>query len=83
MEVCGIAAKLLVDTGATLSDLHYIDGKDYRWLDLDKASRNVLDAGGNCLKLSGKGTFPAKIKAFSCYLEGVVAELGTDAIEFA
>ena len=49
---------------------------------LDKASRNVLDTGGNCLKLIGKGTFPAKIKALSCYLEGVVAELSTDAIDF-
>ena len=47
---------------------------------LDRASRNVLDAGGNCLQLSGKGTFPAKIGAFSCYLEGVVAEPSTDGI---
>ena len=49
---------------------------------LDRSSQNVLDAGGNCLQLSGKGTFPAKIKAFSCYLEGVEAELRTDAIDF-
>ena len=42
---------------------------------LDRSSQNVLDAGGNCLQLSGKGIFPAKIKAFSCHLEGVLAEL--------
>ena len=77
------AAKLLVDTGATLSLIsttlmERIPEKARPVL--DRASRNVLDAGGNCLQLSGKGTFPAKIKAFSCHLEGVVAELSTEGI---
>ena len=83
MEICGVAAKLLVDTGATLSLISTTLMKripEKARPVLDRASRNVLDAGGNCLQLSGKGTFPAKIKAFSCHLEGLVAELSTDGI---
>ena len=52
MEVCGVAANLLVDTGATLSlilaTLMDRIPENARPV-LDRASRNVLDAGGNCL----------------------------------
>ena len=83
MEVCGFAAKLLVDTGATFSLISTTLMKripEKARPVLDRASRNVLDAGGNCPQLIGKGTFPAKIKAFSCHLDGVVAELSTDGV---
>ena len=39
-----------------------------------------VDAVGNCLQLSRKGTFPANIKTFSCHLEDEVAESKTDGI---
>ena len=52
MEVCGVAANLLVDTGATLSLIFatLMDRipENARPV-LDRASRNALDAGGNCL----------------------------------
>ena len=63
MEICGVVAKLLVDTGATLSlistTLMERIPEKVRPV-LDRASRNVLNAGGYCLQLSGKVTFPAE-----------------------
>ena len=83
MDVCGVKAKLLVDTGATVSLISTelmsrIPEEDRPRL--DSFSRDILDAGGNCLQISGKGTFPTQIRGFSCKLDAVVADLSNDGI---
>ena len=83
MDVCGVKAKLLVDTGATVTLIstrlfHRIPEENQP--KLSPFSRAILDAGGNCLPISGFGTFSAKICALSCKLDGVVADLSNDGI---
>ena len=83
MDICGVKAKLLVDTGATVTLIstrlfHRIPEENQP--KLSPFSRAILDAGGNCLPISGFGTFSAKICALSCKLDGVVADLSNEGI---
>ncbi|XP_065923756.1 uncharacterized protein [Magallana gigas] len=83
MEICGVVAKLLVDTGATLTListdlLSKVSDNDKPVL--KDMKRQILDAGGNCLRIRGRGNFPAKCSTLNTRIEAVVADLGLDGI---
>jgi hypothetical protein len=64
MDVCSVKAKLLVDTVATvvlISTRLFYRIPEEKQPKLSPFSRAILDAGGNCLQISGFGTFSANI----------------------
>lgn len=83
IEICGVMAKLLVDSGATLTlkstDLMSKVSDNDRPT-LKDMKRQILDAGGNCLRIRGRGNFPAKCSTLNTIIEAVVADLGLDGI---
>lgn len=42
--------------------------------------RQILNAGGNCLCIRGRGNFPVKCSTLETGIEAVVADLGIDVI---
>lgn len=82
MDICGVMANLLVDTGATLTlistdRLSKVSDNDK--LVLKDMKRQILDAGGNCLRICGSG-FPAKCSTLDTRIKAVVADLGLNGI---
>ena len=82
-NVQGVDVLLLVDTCATLTlvskEVASRIGKELM-PQLDLMPKNVYDAGGKQLNVSGRGTFALSIDSFSCTVPAAVTDLTVDGI---
>ena len=83
-NIQGVDILLLVDTGATLTLVsNEVTGRISKKLmpNIDPMCKNVYDAGGKELDVSGKGTFTLKIESFSCTVQAAVADVMIDGVK--